>query len=126
MDVSQFPSFDDVLSEELQNPAFRKEWERLAPARAVANSMVAYRVQHGLTQTALARILGISQPAVARIEIGEHLPTLDTLMKLSERLDLEFSLTLIPGARAKTDRERLHIEERIVTAQGVSLEIAIR
>ena len=88
--------------------------------------MTAFRAHRGLTQTALARILGISQPAVARLELGEHLPTLDTLIKLSERLDLEFSLSLIPGERAEPGRERLHIEERIVTAQGVALEIAIR
>ncbi len=126
MAVSQFPTFDDVLAEELRNPAFRRDWERLAPARAVANSVIAYRAQQGLTQTALARVLGISQPAVARLEIAEHLPTLDTLLKLSERLGLEFSLSLTPRGRAEPGRERLHIEERIVTAQGVALEIAIR
>ena len=76
MDVSQFSTFDDLLSEELRDPAFRRDWERLAPARAVANSVIAYRAQRDLTQTALARMLGISQPAVARLEIGEHLPTL--------------------------------------------------
>lgn len=126
MDLSQLSSFDDILADELRDPAFRREWERLAPARAVANSVIAYRAQHEMTQTALARILGISQPAVARMEIGEHLPTLDTLLKLSERLGLEFSLSLSPGGRAEPGRERLHIEERIVTAQGVALKIAIR
>jgi DNA-binding XRE family transcriptional regulator len=84
-----FPTFEEILDEELQNPAFRKEWQRLAPARAVANSVIAYRAQRGLTQTALAEVLGISQPAVARLEVGDNLPTLDMLTKLRERLGLE-------------------------------------
>ncbi len=58
----------------------------------MAKSVIAYRAQRGLTQTALARILDISQPAVARLEIAEHLPTLNTLMKLSERLGLEIAI----------------------------------
>lgn len=126
MDVSRFPALDDALAEELQDPAFRREWERLAPARAVAHSVIAYRTQRGLTQTGLARTLDISQPAVARLELGEHLPTLDTLLKLSERLGLEFSLSLIPGASREPDRKRLHIEESLVTLKGVSVEISIR
>ncbi len=85
-------TFEDVRTEELQNPAFRSGWELLAPARAVANSVIAYRAQRGLTQAVLARILGISQPAVARLEVGEHLPTRGTLMKLSERLGLEIAI----------------------------------
>lgn len=126
MDVSNLQSFSDILAEEFHDPEFRRGWERLAPARAVANSVIAYRARHGLTQTALARVLGISQPAVARLEIAEHLPTLDTLLKLSERLGLEFSLSLIPVAKTETDRDRLSIEERIITAAGVSLAIAVR
>ena len=47
--------FEQILEEELQDPEFRAEWERLAPARAVANRLIAYRAEHELTQTGLAR-----------------------------------------------------------------------
>ena len=122
----QVVTLQNVVSEAFQDPEFRQHWERLAPARAVANSVIAYRARHGLTQTALARVLGISQPAVARLEIAEHLPTLDTLLKLSERLGPEFSLTLAPASQTDSSRDRLPIEERIVTAAGASLAIAVR
>src|SRR5215204_5013481 len=53
--------FEQILEEELRDPEFRAAWERLAPARAVANRLILYRAEHGLTQTALARLLGMLQ-----------------------------------------------------------------
>src|SRR5215212_6402881 len=88
--------FEQILEEELRDPEFRAEWERLAPARAVAISLVGYRADHGLTQTALGRLLGMSQPAIARLEAGDHLPTLPTLLKLTEVLGLEILVTMTP------------------------------
>lgn len=73
--------FEQIMEGELRDPEFRAERERSAPARAVALSALGYRIDHGLTQTALERVLGMSQPAIARLEAGEHLPTLKTLLK---------------------------------------------
>jgi transcriptional regulator with XRE-family HTH domain len=100
------------------------------PPRAVANRLIAYRADHGLTQTGLARRLGMSQPAVARWEIGEHLPTLSTLMKLSEVLGLEILVTMTPpgqhedGSAPEMDDAR--VTERVTTPRSASLTIAIR
>ena len=48
----------EVLAEMLQDPDFRAEWERTALARAVAEAVIRYRVQRGLSQTALATKAG--------------------------------------------------------------------
>ncbi|HCG02229.1 MAG TPA: hypothetical protein DEV93_17005 [Chloroflexi bacterium] len=53
-------------------------------------------IEHGLSQAALARELGVSQPLVARLEAGEHEPTIATLSRLSRRLGLEFHLHITP------------------------------
>jgi transcriptional regulator with XRE-family HTH domain len=55
---------------------------------------VIYRAEHSLTQTALARQLHMKQPAVARLESGEHLPTIDTLWRLASRMDVEFHIDI--------------------------------
>ena len=91
-------SFEQVLAEQLEDPAFRAEWERTALARAAANRIIAYRVEHHLSQTALARKLGVSQPAVARLELGEHEPTITTLSRLSQRLGIDFHIDITPTA----------------------------
>lgn len=89
-------SFDAVLERQLQNPEFRAYWERTAFARALANRLIRYRTQHGLSQTALGRKVGMSQPAIARLEAGEHDPRASTLIKLSSSLGLRFSMDIHP------------------------------
>jgi DNA-binding XRE family transcriptional regulator len=78
-----------ILAAELRDPEFREMWESLAPTRVMAIRLIEYRVDNKLTQTALERLLGMSQPAVARLEAGEHLPTLATLRHISEALGIE-------------------------------------
>ena len=94
----------DVLRRDLDNPAFRAEWERTALARAVAIAMVGYRIKHSLTQTQVARRLGLRQPHVARLEIGEHTPSLDMLRRLSRRLGLRFIIDVAPARGRSTVR----------------------
>jgi ribosome-binding protein aMBF1 (putative translation factor) len=98
MKLSELKSSDQILTEQLQDPAFREEWERTALARAVATRVVAYRATEGLSQSALARKLGVSQPLVARLELGEHEPTLTTLSRLSRHLGLEFHIDITPNS----------------------------
>ncbi|HEX9504974.1 MAG TPA: helix-turn-helix transcriptional regulator, partial [Acidimicrobiia bacterium] len=83
-----------------RDPAFRAEWERTTVARAVAVRLVEYRVEHELTQTALARKLGMKQPAIARLEAAEHNPSFDTLARLSSALGIEFRITVSPDGVA--------------------------
>ena len=99
MRLSELRKNPDLLAEELEDPEFRALWKRTALARAIANTVVAYRLEHGLSQTALADRLGMRQPALARLEAGEHNPSLDTLMRLSCALDLEIVLAVFPARR---------------------------
>jgi ribosome-binding protein aMBF1 (putative translation factor) len=94
MKLSDMKTASEVLAEDLQDPEFREEWERTALARDVANRVVAYRAEHNLSQEELGRLLGISQPAVARIEAGEHEPSLSRLKQLSRCLDMEFHIDI--------------------------------
>lgn len=96
MKLSDLPTVDAVLSEELRDPAFRREWERTALARAVALGIIRYRTKQGLSQRGLAEILGWKPAQVARLEQGEHTPSIDTLLHLSRRLGLRFGLSIGP------------------------------
>jgi transcriptional regulator with XRE-family HTH domain len=97
MKLSDLPTHEEVLAEHLDaDPEYRREWERTALARAVAVKVIAYRAEHGLSQTALAGRLKMSQPAVARLESGEHNPTFPTLMRLSDALGIELAIDIAP------------------------------
>src|SRR5215212_5978859 len=131
MNLDKLISFEQLLERQLRDPEFRAEWERLAPARAVANSLIGYRLDHGLTQTALGRLLGMSQPAIARLEAGDHLPTLPTLLKLSDILGLEILVTMTPPGQDRNlsvqeELSQARVKEHVTTPRGTSLTIAIR
>lgn len=115
-------SLELILADKLKNDEFRAESERLAPARALAIRLVRYRAEHDLTQTGLARLVGMSQPAVARLKIGEHVPTLAKLIRLSDALDLEFLIDVRPKARqadwVSPEVEDASVIERVDSAHG--------
>ena len=94
MKLSDMKTAGEVLAEDLEDPEFREEWERTALAREVAIRVAGYRAEHNLTQSELGRLLGMRQPAVARLEAGEHEPSLTTLKRLSSRLGIEFHIDI--------------------------------
>jgi transcriptional regulator with XRE-family HTH domain len=100
MKLSDLPTHEQVLAEHLDAyPEYRREWERTALARAVAVKVISYRAEHSLSQTALAKRLQMSQPAVARLESGEHNPTFPTLLRLSDALGIELAIDIAPTGK---------------------------
>jgi transcriptional regulator with XRE-family HTH domain len=128
MTKAALQSAEAVLSDQLQDPEVRAHWERSAPARAVALRLVAYRVEHGLSQSQLGRLVGMSQPAIARLESGDHSPTFETLVRLAEALDIEFLVDIKPKRRrtswvART-AEQATVIERVTTSKGGEVLVA--
>jgi transcriptional regulator with XRE-family HTH domain len=100
MKLSDMKTSEQTLEEALCDPAFRREWDRTAVARAVALKVLSHRTKHGLSQRALAQKLDMTQPQLARLEAGEHNPTIDTLARLAQTLDIEFAIDIHPRQRA--------------------------
>jgi DNA-binding XRE family transcriptional regulator len=98
----------ELIAETMNEDAgFRAEWERLAPARKLAAELIRYRTQEGLTQTALAQQLGVSQPRVAKLESGEHNPALDTIAHIVHVTGIEFLVDFVPaGQESKLTNKR--------------------
>lgn len=94
--TDQLISNDDVLAEDLRNPEFRTEWERTALARWLAVEVAHYRAENDLSQRQLAERLGVHQSDVARMEIGEHAPGLERLVRVAGGLDIELMIDVRP------------------------------
>ena len=54
------------------------------PDIALGREITRARVRAGLTQEQLARLVGATQPAIARFEIGKSCPDLKALRKIAE------------------------------------------
>ncbi len=98
MRLSDLPTHKEVLADRLDaDPEYRREWEHTALARAVAVKVIAYRAEHDLSQTSLAKRLKMSQPAVARLESGAHNPTFPMLLRISDALGVEIAIDITPS-----------------------------
>lgn len=98
MKLSETKTHEHLLAEQLRDdPEFRAEWERTALARAVSVTVVRHRADRGLSQRDLAKLLGMSQPQVARLERGDVNPSIDTLMRLAAGLCIEFMIDVRPA-----------------------------
>ena len=87
----------EYLDEQLKDPEFREEYEKLRPEYEFRSALIGARLQAKLTQAQLAERMGIKQSAIARLESGRQMPTLTTLLKLSEVLGVDFTVT--PGGK---------------------------
>jgi DNA-binding XRE family transcriptional regulator len=96
--LSESKTGDQLLAEDLQDPEVAAELARTAVANQLAILVIQYRVEHGLTQTALARQLGMRQPAIARLEAGDHEPSVAMLARLANKLGITLRLDLTPDS----------------------------
>jgi ribosome-binding protein aMBF1 (putative translation factor) len=104
--LSELRGAEEIHEQDMRDLDYRREHERTRLANDVAIKVIRYRVAHGLTQAALARQLGMRQPHIARLESGDHEPSLSMLARLSAGLGLDFSVEVKP------DRMRLRYAVR--------------
>jgi len=111
--LSELRSADEIHAEAMRDLDYRREYERTKLANDVAIKVIGFRVNNGLSQSALAKMLGWRQPHVARLEAGDHEPSLATLSLLAEVTNMDFSvevkrgrMTLRYPARAAAEKPR--------------------
>ncbi len=97
MKLSDLRSAADIHEQNMRDPEYKREYERTKLANDVAVRVLTYRTEHGMSQTDLARMLGMRQPNIARLESGEHEPALSTLARLSSVLGMDFSVDITPA-----------------------------
>ncbi len=89
----QFRNSQDVLAQELKDPAFKKAYDDLDLEFAIIDAMILARSERGMTQAKLAKKLGTKQSAIARLESGRGNPTLAFVQRLANVLNLDLKLT---------------------------------
>ncbi len=74
----------DLHKEWLKEPKYKKAYDALEEEFVLASAVMDVRNRAGLTQEALARKMGTTQPVVARLESGRTRPSMRTLERLAE------------------------------------------
>lgn len=79
-----------------QRKGFNEAYDALAVEYVVASQMLAARTKAGLTQEAVATIMGTTKSAISRLEsAGKHAPSLATLKKYAEAVGCRLEIKLV-------------------------------
>lgn len=81
------------LKKKLKDPIFKAEYDKLEPEFALARELIGARSKAKLTQAQVARRMGTSQSAVARIESGRT-PSLTSLRKYARAVGRKVEIKL--------------------------------
>ncbi len=84
----------------LKQPAVKAEYDAQAEEFALLDELLKARRQAGLTQAAVAALMGTKTPAVARLEAGgggqRHSPSVATLRKYARAVGCRLEIRLRP------------------------------
>ena len=79
----------------LKDPAFRREYDALAPEFEFIEELIEKRLERGLTQAALAKKIGTKQSAIARLESGSYNPSISFLQRVAKALDARLQVSIL-------------------------------
>ncbi len=95
---------NEHLKEKLKDPYFREQYELDQQKLRIVKPIIAYRIKHKLNQGELARIVGVTQQHISKIENGEfsNIVTLEKIL-----LSIGFTVKLQVAPLAKNTGEQI-------------------
>lgn len=94
-DIREIRTVEEYMADEDRvSPAER---EKIYFEVALIGKMIEAREQKGLSQRELAKLCGVKQPAIARLESLKATPQIDTLFKILAPLG--YTLAIVPIAK---------------------------
>jgi DNA-binding XRE family transcriptional regulator len=101
------------LKKALKRKQFRKAYEDLKEEYTLTREMLGARSRFGLTQEAVAELMGTTKSAVSRLEAaGKHAPSLMTLRKYAQAVGCRLKIKLVPNSR-RTKRSTRNDKKQI-------------
>ncbi len=101
--VEEFEKIQERLEDQLDEIALRhslEDVEEFYPAQLVEkiingeNGVRVFRLYRGITQNALAEIVGISQAMIVKIENGQSDSSVETIKKIASALDVDVDMII--------------------------------
>ena len=92
-------NFNKYLEEKLKDPEFREAFENLnlRPEQEIMLAIIKTRLQNGIMQKDLVEKTGLSQALVSKIEQGKGNPSVKTLQRIAEGMNMKLKIEFIPN-----------------------------
>ena len=89
-------TLNDMLSEQMKDEEFRKEYEAIQPEMDVIRAIVDARISQNLTQKELAERTGINQADISKLENGTRNPSVNLLKRLADGMGMALRIEFVP------------------------------
>jgi transcriptional regulator with XRE-family HTH domain len=90
---------EEMVGKMLEDPEVKAEYDALEPEFELLDELLKARDEAGFTQEDVAKRMGTSRPAVARIEAGggskRHSPSIATLRKYADAVGCKLQIKLV-------------------------------
>ena len=93
-------TFDDMLSKQLKDDEFRKEYEAIQPEMYVIIAIVDARTSQNMTQKELAERTGINQADISKPENGTRNPSFNLLKRLADGMGMALKIEFVTKQKA--------------------------
>jgi DNA-binding XRE family transcriptional regulator len=78
----------------MKDPEFAREYEALAPEYELAQMIIDARIERGMTQEELARLVGTRQSNISRIERGQQNISIGLMSKVARGLGKKLQVSI--------------------------------
>ena len=92
-------NLSDYRKQQMQDPEFRAYAEQMQPFADLAKAVVGARIEKNLTQQELSKLTGVAQSDISRLESCEGNPSLKTLIRIAEGMDMRLQVSFVPIER---------------------------
>lgn len=91
---------DDYIKEKMKkDPNFKSHYNLIMQKVEIVKKIIEYRIEHNLSQTQLAKEMGVTQQYISKIEEGEF-SNLDTVEDILHHIGYRLKIEVVPKARS--------------------------
>lgn len=94
-------TLNKYIQEQMKDVEFKAAYNELKPEMEIVRAVIDARSSMHLTQKDLAKVTGIAQSDISKIENGTRNPSLKMLKRLADGMGMELELKFVP----KIDKE---------------------
>ena len=92
-------NYTEFKKQALKDPKVKKAYDELQPEYDIIQALIDARKSQHMTQNDLAKITGITQADISRIENGTRNPSLEMIKRLAAGMGMRLKLEFIPVQR---------------------------
>ena len=89
-------TFNDMLSKQLEDDEFKKEYDAIQPEMDVIRAIVDARNSQNMTQKELAERTGTNQADISKLENGTRNPSVNLLKRLADGMGMALKIEFVP------------------------------